>query len=70
MSDLVPNTCQFTTDPNDPEDDWHYYRMCLFCGKTWWALHSPCDGFQWPCPYCKKRPVPRTCDGSCDEEES
>lgn len=47
--------CEFDVDPDDPEDDWHYRRTCTSCGKQWWSLHCPHDGYQNPCPACKTR---------------
>lgn len=49
--------CEFTPDPNDPDDDWHFLRRCLHCGETWWGLHCPHDGYQNPCPKCGVRPT-------------
>lgn len=36
---------------------WHYQRTCLNCGKTWWGLHCPHDGYQNPCPACGTKPA-------------
>jgi len=49
--------CELTVDPDDPEDDWHYDRVCEFCGAKWRGLHCPHDGVQNPCPGCGKRPT-------------
>lgn len=35
----------------------HYHRTCQRCGKNWWGLHCPHDGYQNPCPECKAMPV-------------
>ena len=41
---------------NMSEDNWHFRRTCLFCGRQWRGLHCPHDGYQNPCPHCGKRP--------------
>lgn len=52
--------CEFTAYPDEPEEEsWHYLRMCVFCGRDWWGLHCPHDGYQNPCPKCGMRPIPR-----------
>lgn len=35
----------------------HYHRTCQRCGKNWWGLHCPHDGYQNPCPECESVPV-------------
>jgi hypothetical protein len=50
--------CEFTPDPDDPDDDFHFRRVCEFCGGVWWSLHCPHDGRQNPCPRCKRTPTP------------
>lgn len=40
------------------EDSWHHLRECQACGKWWWGLHCPHDGYQNPCPDCKTVPTP------------
>lgn len=50
--------CECTTDPKDPSDDWHYDRVCLFCGHEWRGLHCPHDGYQNPCNECGNTPIP------------
>lgn len=37
---------------------WHFKRTCEFCGYVWAGLHCPHDGYQNPCPKCKRRPTP------------
>ena len=58
--------CECEFDPYDDsagsvvdmsEESWHFKRMCLSCGKVWWGLHCPHDGYQNPCPHCGMRPV-------------
>ncbi len=49
--------CEFTVDPEDPEDDWHFDRTCQSCGKQWRGLHCPHDGYQNPCPWCGVMPL-------------
>ena len=54
--------CEF--DPYDPadnpegEESWHYKRTCAFCGRVWWGLHCPHDGYQNPCAGCGRLPAP------------
>ena len=50
--------CDFDVDPDDPDDDTHFARTCVGCGKKWWGLHCPHDGIQNPCPGCGTRPTP------------
>lgn len=38
------------------DDYTHYHRTCNSCGRNWWGLHCPHDGYQNPCPSCNKRP--------------
>lgn len=51
--------CECKFDPYIPPDEesCHYYRTCEYCGESWWGLHCPHDGYQNPCPHCKKRPT-------------
>lgn len=49
------------------EDFTHYHRTCLNCGKNWWGLHCPHDGYQNPCPQCNETPEPLP-DKYCDCE--
>ncbi len=44
--------CELTVDPEDPDDDWHFDRVCQKCGRSWRALHCPHDRAQFPCPHC------------------
>jgi hypothetical protein len=39
------------------EDYTHFHRTCQNCGKNWWGLHCPHDGYQNPCPECKTKPT-------------
>lgn len=48
--------CEFTVDPDDIEDDWHFDRVCKHCGRQWRGLHCPHDGYQNPCPECGIKP--------------
>jgi len=34
------------------DEYYHYHRTCLGCGKNWWGLHCPHDGYQNPCSKC------------------
>lgn len=45
------------TTPINIEDYTHYHRTCQNCGKNWWGLHCPHDGYQNPCPECESMPV-------------
>ena len=51
----------------DIEDYTHYHRTCQNCGKNWWGLHCPHDGYQNPCPECEFKPKPLR-DKHCDCE--
>lgn len=48
--------CEQVVDPADPDDDYHYARICEACGKPWLALHCPHDGVQTPCINCGVTP--------------
>lgn len=50
--------CEFDVDPEEPDDDWHFFRTCFACGGKWYGLHCPHDGYQNPCPHCGERPIP------------
>lgn len=64
IDDLVKpgDECQCEFQPYDEPDpdgeSWHYKRKCRHCGFIWWGLHCPHDGYQNPCPKCKKLPTP------------
>lgn len=62
--------CEFTPDPNDPDDDWHFLRTCRSCGGSWFALHCPHDGHQRPCPNCGVRPSAEAVTSENDSSES
>lgn len=51
--------CEFDTYDDDPEESWHYRRVCAHCGEAWWGLHCPHDGRQNPCPGCGVVPTPQ-----------
>ena len=53
---------------NDTEELWHFKRTCEYCGYQWGGLHCPHDGYQNPCPECKKRPTVIHIDDVCDCE--
>jgi hypothetical protein len=55
--DLNMCACEFDTDPEEPEDTWHFRRTCEACGTVWYGLHCPHDGYQNPCPGCGLRPA-------------
>lgn len=48
--------CEFThrRDPASPGDidDWHFQRVCGYCGAQWWSLYCPHDPVQAQCTYC------------------
>ena len=39
------------------EESWHYLRQCEYCGREWYGLHCPHDGYQNNCPSCGRRPT-------------
>lgn len=45
----------------------HFHRTCQNCGKNWWGLHCPHDGYQNPCPECGYKPIVLN-DHYCDCE--
>ena len=53
--------CEFSLyregDEDFGEESWHYLRKCERCGREWYGLHCPHDGYQNPCPDCGIRPV-------------
>ena len=54
--------CEFVAKYEDDDGDnchepWHYKRTCSSCGKWWYGLHCPHDGYQNPCPHCGTRPA-------------
>jgi hypothetical protein len=49
------------------EEFTHYHRTCQGCGKNWWGLHCPHDGYQNACPECEAMPVVLNAD-YCDCE--
>ena len=49
-------TCEFDQYDDSDEESWHYKRTCAYCGNEWYGLHCKHDGYQNPCPQCKKRP--------------
>jgi len=49
--------CKFNSKEDDGGESWHYVRKCEFCGYSWHGLHCPHDGYQNPCPECKKTPI-------------
>ena len=60
--------CQAVSNlKRDIEDYTHYHRTCQNCGKNWWGLHCPHDGYQNPCPECEFKPKPLR-DKHCDCE--
>ena len=52
--------CEFTPykrgDDDYGEESWHYLRKCASCGKEWYGLHCPHDGYQNTCPKCGQTP--------------
>ena len=57
----MPCGCEFVKkyeDDDSGEVPWHYKRVCKACGKWWYGLHCPHDGYQNPCPHCGARPRP------------
>ena len=55
--------------PSELDDSTHYHRTCMNCGKNWWGLHCPHDGYQNNCPNCNIRPhTVVTPENGCDCE--
>jgi hypothetical protein len=58
LDDYVGTDCQCEFTPDDDgttEDACHFLRRCRHCGKTWFSLHCPHDGYQGSCPHCGER---------------
>jgi hypothetical protein len=53
-----PDDCDCEFDPYPPDDpdaneeSYHYLRTCGGCGRQWYSLHCPHDGYQNPCSEC------------------
>jgi hypothetical protein len=51
--------CEFAPYDDEPDEpSWHFKRVCVACGQSWYGLHCPHDGYQNPCPHCGTRPEP------------
>lgn len=44
--------CEFDPYDEDPDESYHFKRVCRACGYVFWSLHCPHDGVQSACPNC------------------